>query len=323
MDQAAPLKIRIFRPGRFVSMEGTEVSFSEADLAAIADAYDASTDPAPLVIGHPRTDDPAYGWVDGLAIGEGGVLIATPKDVEPSFAEVVRKGKYRRVSARFFPPDAPSNPKPGTYYLKHVGFLGAQAPAVSGLGTVQFAEDGDTLTIIMSEKEAPVPKEELSFAERSAALDRREQELAERENTSAEREREAKARAAKVRHDAAVSFATALVASAKLKPVGKSLVVGVLDALDAETEVSFAEAGEMTPAAAFRKLFDSAQPMVSFSEVVPPEKRPMGGGSVSFAAPDGYDVDPDSADLYARAKAIQTENPKLGWMDCVRQAQSA
>lgn len=295
-------------------MEGVEVSFTDADLQAIAAAYDASSDPAPLVVGHPRTDDPAFGWVAGLKV-EGGALVATPEKIEPSFAEMVRAGRYRKVSARFFPPDAASNPKPGSYYLKHVGFLGAQAPAVSGLGTVQFADDDDDLTLILSTTETKMPEDDVSFAERQAALDAREKELNERDE-------KARAAAAKMRHSASISFADGLVEAGRLKPAGKALVVGVLDALDADAAVSFADAGEMSPAEAFRKLLSAAEPMISFAEQTPADRRES-HGAVSFAAPDGYDVDPAAADMYARAKAIQADNPKLDWMACVRRAQAA
>ena len=56
----------IFRAGRHRTIGGQTVEFSEADLAAVAAAYDAAVHEAPLVIGHPKTDDPAMGWVSGL-----------------------------------------------------------------------------------------------------------------------------------------------------------------------------------------------------------------------------------------------------------------
>lgn len=314
MSQAEAPEIRIFRPGTFTSMEGVDVSFTEADMRAIAAAYDAENAPAPLVVGHPRTDDPAWGWVGALSVNRNGELVATPRDVEPSFAETVRARRYRKVSASLYPPDASNNPRPGSYYLKHVGFLGAAAPAVSGLGTVHFSEGDDALTIIETETTMPNPaekKDELNFAEREAALHRREQEFEAREKAA----REA---VAKGRHEAAVSFAEGLVSAGKLKPAGKDLVVSVLDALDAEAAVSFAEPGEMTLAAVFRKLLDDAEPMISFVETMPPEKRGSIGGTVSFAAPDGAAVDPVGLDLYRRAKALQVEHPALSFQECVR-----
>ena len=134
--------IHIFRPGRHTSMQGATIDFGESDLIATANAYDPARHEAPLVIGHPRADAPAWGWVGGLTADEGG-LFATPRQLDPAFAEMVRAGRFKKVSASFYTPDSPHNPVPGVYYLRHVGFLGAQPPAVKGLAPVNFAE-GDT-----------------------------------------------------------------------------------------------------------------------------------------------------------------------------------
>lgn len=319
MDQAPA--IRIARIGAFTSNEGVSVSFAAADLAAAAEAYDPEADPAPLVIGHPRLDDPAYGWVSGLAVQDG-ALIATPDKIEPSFAEMVRDGRFPKVSARFYPPSHPANPKPGVWYLKHVGFLGAHAPGIKGLGTVQFADDDDggigSVTIDFAEpsdvstaaQEARMGDEEL--AARASALDAREAELKVREEAET-------ARAKAARHGEHVSFAEGLVAEARLAPAGRELVVGLLDHFDTEALVSFGEAGGLSPAAALRKLLDGAQPLVDLGER---GGKPEGEKAyVSFAAPDGYEVDPAQADLHAKAMRIQQGNSELAWIDCVKRAQ--
>ena len=134
--------IHIFRPGRHTSMQGATIDFGESDLIATANAYDPARHEAPLVIGHPRADAPAWGWVGGLTADKGG-LFAAPHQLDPAFAEMVRAGRFKKVSASFYTPDSPHNPVPGVYYLRHVGFLGAQPPAVKGLAPVNFAE-GDT-----------------------------------------------------------------------------------------------------------------------------------------------------------------------------------
>lgn len=138
----APSPIHIFRPGRHTAMQGRTLEFSAADLAATAAAYDPALHEAPLVIGHPAANAPAFGWVAGLRADADG-LFATPRQLEPAFAEEVRAGRYKKVSASFYAPDSPHNPKPGVFYLRHVGFLGAQPPAVKGLAPVQFAEGDD------------------------------------------------------------------------------------------------------------------------------------------------------------------------------------
>lgn len=131
--------IQIFKPGKHVAMSGAALSFSESDLAATAAAYDPAKHEAPLVVGHPKHDDPAYGWVGKLAFADG-ALDVEPVQVNADFAELVASGSFKKISASFYSPDSPSNPVPGVYYLRHVGFLGAQPPAVKGLRNPSFAD---------------------------------------------------------------------------------------------------------------------------------------------------------------------------------------
>ena len=69
--------------------------------------------------------------------------IADIGDLEPQFATGVADGRYKRISMSFYKPGVPSNPAGNTLYPKHVGFLGAAAPAVPGLKPVEFAGDAD------------------------------------------------------------------------------------------------------------------------------------------------------------------------------------
>lgn len=130
----------IFKSGTRTDNNGRTVTITDADVAQAAAAYDPKLHEAPLVIGHPKTDAPAYGWVGGLH-ADGGVLSADFAQMDDDFVGLVQSGRYKKVSASFYPPDSPSNPKPGSWYLRHVGFLGAQPPAVKGLSAINFAED--------------------------------------------------------------------------------------------------------------------------------------------------------------------------------------
>ncbi|MGQ0621696.1 MAG: peptidase [Panacagrimonas sp.] len=140
-------RLHIFRAGRRTAMSGATITFSEADLAASASAYDPKLHEAPLVLGHPKTDGPAQGWVSSLSASDVD-LFATPRAVDAQFAESVQAERYKKISAAFYPPDHPSNPVPGVYYLRHVGFLGATPPSVKGLAPVEFADDGEGLVEI-------------------------------------------------------------------------------------------------------------------------------------------------------------------------------
>lgn len=136
----SPKPLQIFKTGKHTAMSGVALSFSESDLAATAAAYDVAKHEAPLVCGHPQHDAPAYGWVQSLRFAEG-ALDAQPAQVNADFAELVASGAFKKISASFYAPDSPSNPVPGVFYLRHVGFLGAQPPAVKGMRNPSFAEN--------------------------------------------------------------------------------------------------------------------------------------------------------------------------------------
>lgn len=146
-------RIHIFKTGTHTDSHGKELTFSEADLAAAVKAYDPNLHQAPIVVGHPKTDNPAYGWVQALN-GDGGNLFATPEQVNPEFSEQVANGAYKKVSASFYPPNSPANPVKGTYYLRHVGFLGAEPPAIKGLQPIEFSESDDAVTLTVDFAEA-------------------------------------------------------------------------------------------------------------------------------------------------------------------------
>ena len=140
MPKPLTARIEVFRPGTFTPMQGDPITYSAADLKAVADAYDPATAPAPIVVGHPDADAPAFGWVESFDYDtKAERLFANLHEIEPQFAELVKAGRYKKVSMAFFSPGQGHNPSPGTWYPKHVGFLGAAAPAVSGLKNVAFA----------------------------------------------------------------------------------------------------------------------------------------------------------------------------------------
>lgn len=137
-------RFAIFKPGKHTASSGQELSFSEADLAATVRVYDPAKHEAPIVVGHPKDNLPAYGWVSGISFSEGS-LEADPKQVDPDFSEMVQAGRFKKRSASFYAPNSPAHPLAGTpdhgtYYLRHVAFLGAAPPAVKGLRDVSFSD---------------------------------------------------------------------------------------------------------------------------------------------------------------------------------------
>ena len=81
----------------------------------------------------------AYGWVKAVQATPDGRLLMLADQINPTFAEAVKSGKFKKRSVSLYAPRAYNNPAPSGYYLRHVGWLGAMQPAISGLADVQFA----------------------------------------------------------------------------------------------------------------------------------------------------------------------------------------
>ena len=244
-----PPRLQIFKPGRHTAMSGAEIQFSEADLQKTVAAYDPKRHEAPLVIGHPAHDLPAYGWVQSLQFNEGGID-ATPAQVNTDFADMVAAGAFKKISASFYAPNAPSNPVPDVYYLRHVGFLGAQPPAVKGLRAPQFADTEDGVLTFEFSDPTPVnpPQEPTVTPEEKAAL--------EAENTRLTRELAAvKAAAVHAAHTAFCESCTGVLPAHRATAVE---IANQLAALPAPLE--FGEGDQKAPLLDHYKAFLKALP---------------------------------------------------------------
>lgn len=124
-------EFEIFRAGKWTSDKGITKEYTEDDLQKIVDNYN-SEDPAPIVIGHPQTNAPAYGWIDSLK-KVADRLVAIPKQLNDKFVDLVKNGSFKKRSISLNP----------DFKLNHVGFLGAAAPAVEGLKEIQFSADAE------------------------------------------------------------------------------------------------------------------------------------------------------------------------------------
>ena len=122
----------VFKSGKHTDSKGNEREWTETELQTIAEKYNEQSEhEAPIVVGHPKDNSPAYGWIAKLK-AEGGKLFAMAKDeIVPEFVEAVKKGMYKKRSISLYP----------DLTLRHIGFLGAVPPAVKGLKDLAFAED--------------------------------------------------------------------------------------------------------------------------------------------------------------------------------------
>ena len=300
--------IQIFKPGWHTAMSGAAQEFSEADLAATAAAYDPARHEAPIVVGHPVSDGPAYGWVKALAFADGR-LEADPDQVDPEFAEMVAAGRFKKISASFYPPESPRNPVPGVFYLRHVGFLGAQAPAVKGLRQPEFADGDDGLTIEIDFSE-PSQKETTAVTpEEKAALEAENAQL---------KTQLADIRQAQI-HSGNAAFAEGLVAAGQMVPAQTAVAVATLDFLASqEALVEFGEGDDRQPLIEGFKTFLSGLPKrIDFGETATTAKAGEAETAIEFAAPHGYTVDAETLSTHAKAKAWQAQN-KTDYLTAVK-----
>lgn len=265
--------IEVFRAGTHTDAAGNEREWTEADLDAIAAGYDPARHEAPVVIGHPADNGPAFGWVEGLK-RDGATLLAKLKDVVPEFADMVRKGLYKKRSIALYP----------DLTLRHLGFLGAQPPAVKGLADIKFKDDGAPVVITCGDFAEPSPEgghmaDDNKIAELQAQLAEKEAAMAaqqaqiEAEKTRAaafaESEKKALAELALLKREARqqeiTAFCEQLVTDNKLPSGLKEQAVAVLEASSTAQEgMQFAE-GQKSLADAVKELL-AALPKLEFSE---------------------------------------------------------
>ena len=289
----------IFRAGKYEP----QGEFTESDLDQIAKNYDPSKHEAPLVIGHPKIEDPAFGWVEAIK-RVGDRLLAKFKQVEPTFANMVNEGRYKNVSVRLRKGDNGWN-------LRHVGFLGAAPPAVEGLKPVQFSESEDGLDIECDfnvkkgkeEKGMPMTEEEkkaLLEEARAAARKEFEQEFSQKNQ---DLEKELVTARQKLKATELAAFVD--TNKAKLPPAVRPGLVEFMAGLSEEVTVEFSEKeGEkdkqvkVSPLEFFKSFIAKFPAQVEFSELAGGE----GGTKSRINDKDfGQGVDPARLELHKKA----------------------
>jgi len=131
--------IPIFKGGEQRDSQG-RLHDADALIDKAISMFDPNQHEAPIVIGHPKSNGPAFGWIKDLKRA-GNTLYAKFKDVVPEFENLVKRGLFKKRSASFYPDGS----------LRHVGFLGAVPPAVKGLADLKFMEGEKTMSFEFDE----------------------------------------------------------------------------------------------------------------------------------------------------------------------------
>lgn len=310
--------IAIFKSGRHADMNGTTLDITDADLERTVAAYDPARWKAPLVIGHLRHDAPAWGWVASLVL-ENGTLLANMADLSPQVVTLVAEGQYRNVSASFYTPEATSNPMPGVFYLRHVGLLGAQPPAVKGLPQVSFQESGNESFLAMGE-EMSTPSQwsaastmseptEKTMAEidektqweqqlksKEAQLNAQAVQFAEQAQQIAQREETVRKAESDLRQQKTVEFVDGLIADGKILPRFREGLLAFMTFLAESGVVEFAEdQGQMQ---FLKEFLKELPPQVDYAERTPGGRK--GLEAVRFHLPDGYTADAAGMEMHGK-----------------------
>lgn len=284
--------IEVFKGGTQTDSQGIEHD-GDALIDLAIEKFDPSHHEPPVVIGHPKANAPAFGWVEGLKkeIKDGvTVLFARLRQVAPEFEDMVRRGLFKKRSASFYPDGR----------LRHIGFLGAAPPAVKGLKDVEFNNNEDHFDFDGPAKErsmkevldilkfwegwkkdnAPIPPQEkdpapaksfseadLEAAKKAAAKEAAIAERTKVEAEFAEREREA---AKSQRKEAIKSWYDDNLKAGKIAPAwGKMGLMEFMERLDAdEAEISFAEGKDKISLYEwFRSFMEALPKVVEFKEI--------------------------------------------------------
>lgn len=241
----------IFKTGVHTSANGNKKEWTTGDLDKIVEKFNEKKPTTPIVIGHPKSNNPAYGWVDSVK-RDGEKLLATFKQVNNEFAEWVNKGLYKNRSISLYP----------DLTLRHVGFLGAVPPAVKGLAEYQFEENQDYEEYTeLEERNDNVELEELQkqnqeFSEQISSKDAKIEEL---EKKIAEQEKEKRL----AEHE---QFAEELLKSGSITPAQKPIIVDFMEVCANQGTYDFAESEEKDCLKAFKNLFKGIK-QIEFSEI--------------------------------------------------------
>lgn len=341
--------IPIFKTGKHTDSQGNTSSYDEAFLDGIVNKYNPAAHEAPVVIGHPKNNAPAWAWIEGLK-REGQTLYMTMKDMVPAFAEMLKLKMFKKRSISLYPDGS----------VKHVGFLGATPPAVKGLEdiafnegdqiTIEFEEGGSMLEEIkkmfadmttqikgmmatkgestdMTEQEiqqkindgiaAALKKKDAEFAE---ATTKKETEFSERESALKKKEDALKTEATERKKAVVVDFCEGLKKQGKLIPAMEKLGMGISEFMNQistiETTIEFSEGDKkvnQTPLEFMQAFLTALPKAIEFGEVA---KRSTDAGTGNagekLSALTKKKLEEKKDYTYTKAfSEVQTENPEL------------
>ena len=248
----------IFTTGKHTSSNGVSKEWTESDLDKIVNNFNEKKLSVPIVIGHPKTNSPAYGWIEDVK-REGPKLLAKPKQVVEEFKEWVNKGLYKNRSISLYP----------DLTLRHVGFLGATAPAVKGLEEFQFEESAEFEEYTLE----AVQLSNVTGTSQNAEFDRLKEEnqnfneqLTSKDAKIKELEEKLDAQEKEKRTMEYEQFASELIDGGNITPAQKSFVVDFMEICNSNNEYEFSEGSDKNVLNRFKDFLKGLK-QIEFSEI--------------------------------------------------------
>jgi hypothetical protein len=273
-----------------------------AHVQEAATLYDAEKAPAPLVFGHPTNDSPALGVVESFRC-DGPKVFARLKGVAKELVDAVRSRRVLNRSVALWDPHHPSNPNPGKFSFRHLGFLGGQAPAIPNMPALKFSADdtllesdeppADAVIFAVDDRPTgvqritePAPEKEFSAVPMSSEeIAAKEKELQDRQDAMDRRDREFAAAETTRRQGENKAAIDKAVADGKVLPAEAEDLAAIFNALPVQA-LTFAVGGAQEPRQRLASFLEALPPRTPGDESGKPPLSPGADGKEFSATPE-------------------------------------
>jgi len=149
-SKPAPLRIEVFRPGSYRSVDGRTYEYTNDRIDRAIKNFDPKKFRPPAIVtpamdhNHAPYDErelhrtPLAHGVPSKIERDGDRVYATFEKYTPHFAEWIEQGRIPGISTAFYLENDPGNPNPGEPTFKH--FAGVLFPSVKGMAMPGFSE---------------------------------------------------------------------------------------------------------------------------------------------------------------------------------------
>ncbi len=250
--------VEVFRSGEQTDSSGNTRKWTASDLEKIVKNYNAKKHEAPVVVGHPKDNAPAFGWVAALKT-DGRILFARFKQLIPEFIDAVKRGFYKKRSISLYP----------DFTLRHIGFLGAVPPAIKGLADIKFSENNSITIEFNGRQRAGSPGDRIknSFSTQTRGSKLMTTRKTDRDSEVCRLKAQLKEEQKKNRLAGFKEFVSGLHSEGKIVSDLQDDIIELMEVMHEAGEFDFSE-GKLHALEKFRDYLGKQPPLVHFGEVV-------------------------------------------------------